>query len=175
MKKNTETIQDLEGEVWKDIQGYEGLYQISNKGRVKSIKLNFVRNSHANDRGYQIINLRKGTHSKSARIHRLVAIHFIPNPDNKEQVNHIDFNPLNNTVENLEWVTNRENSCHSVQRKKKSSKYVGVQFSKSHNKWISKIRFQGKRIQLGYFYTEQEAYEARRKFEQENGISNKYV
>ncbi len=168
-------MKNLENEIWKDIIGYEGLYQISNKGRVKSVKLNSIRKSHLSDRGYQIITLRNKNHTKSVRIHRLVAIHFIPNPDNKEQVNHIDFDPLNNIVENLEWVTNRENSCHSLQRNKKSSKYVGVHFSNSSNKWISKIRFQGKRINLGSYSTEQEAYEARKKFEQDNGISNKYI
>lgn len=175
MAKESEKIQDLEGEVWKDVQGYEGLYEISNKGRVKSVKLNSIRKSHLSDRGYQIITLRNKNHTKSVRIHRLVAIHFIPNPEGKEQVNHIDFDPYNNCVDNLEWVTNRENSCHSVKRKEKSSKYVGVYFSNYSNKWVSRIRFENKRIELGSYPTEQEAYEARRKFEQDNGIENKYI
>ena len=167
-------MENLENEIWKDIIGYEGLYQISNKGRVKSVKLNSIRKSHLSDRGYQIITLRNKNHTKSVRIHRLVAIHFIPNPDNKEQVNHIDFNPFNNSVENLEWVTNRENSSHSSRRKEKTSKYVGVHFSKKSNKWISKIRFENKRINLGSYSTQEEAYEALKKFEANNGIINKY-
>lgn len=164
-------------EIWKDIIGYEGIYQISNQGRVKNIKLNLIRNPHLSDRGYHIINLRNKKISKTVRIHRLVAIHFLLNPENKEHVNHLDFNPLNNCVENLEWVTNRENSYHYHMNNlnKKSSKYIGVHFSKSHNKWVSNIRFQGKRYRLGSFNTQEEAYQARIQFEIGHGIKNKYV
>lgn len=164
-------------EIWKDIIGFEGIYQISNQGRVKNVKLNLIRNPHLSDRGYHIILLRNKKISKTARIHRLVAIHFIPNPENKEHVNHLDFNPLNNCVENLEWVTNRENSYHYHLNNpsNKSSKYIGVHRVGSRNKWVSNIRFQGKRYSLGYFNSEEEAYQARIQFEADNGIKNKYV
>ena len=106
-------------EEWRDIKGYEGLYQISNKGRVKS--LNYKRTGKekirkpGKRRGYFFITLyKKGEKPKSFDIHRLVAEHFLPNPDNLPVVNHKDENKLNNNVENLEWCTFAYNTIYSV-------------------------------------------------------------
>lgn len=109
-------------EIWKDIEGFEGYYQISNKGNVRSVNrfdgvhdrqgLPIKQNLKQN--GYLQVGLRKHGKRKWFGVHRLVAIHFIENPDNKPQVNHIDGNKLNNTVENLEWVTGGENQTHAV-------------------------------------------------------------
>jgi hypothetical protein len=195
MEKNNERIQDLEGEVWKDIQGYEGFYQISNKGRVKRLerltefwyrdykKTKFlpeiIKEQCLNGQGYPIVSLTNGDASKVARVHRLIAIHFIPNlenPENRKQVNHKDKNRQNNSIENLEWVSPLENICHSrKERKKNTSKYIGVHWDKKRQKWRSDIRFLGKYLTIGSYDTEKEAYEARRKFEQDNGIENKYL
>lgn len=117
-------------EIWKDIKGYEGYYQVSNLGNVKSLnrKVNVYENDCIKKRplqekliaktkdkkGYIRVSLSKGYNHKCPLLHRLVAETFIPNPNDKPQVNHIDGNKSNNCVDNLEWVTNKENTQHAV-------------------------------------------------------------
>lgn len=122
-------------EVWKDIKGYEGLYQISNLGRIKSLygwngrryleREKILKPTTKNDERSTypraIIKLTKNKKSKDYKVHRLVAQTFIPNPKNKPQVNHIDGNPLNNRVENLEWCTDRENKIHAYKYLRKKN------------------------------------------------------
>ena len=109
-------------EIWKDIEGYEGLYQVSNLGRVRSYhKLNgrgLEENPHVltpkvDKDGYFEFNLRKDKTSKYLRCHRLVAQTFIPNPENKSQINHKNGVKTDNEVENLEWVNCVENIHHA--------------------------------------------------------------
>lgn len=113
-------------EEWKDIEGYEGRYQVSNCGRIRSFLTKGVRNkvemydesSHIikpilDTFGYHVVNLRKNNGMKGIKIHRLVAKAFIPNPNNLPQVNHKDGNKQNNNLDNLEWVTAKENIAHS--------------------------------------------------------------
>lgn len=113
-------LEDLEGEFWKWISGFEGLYQVSNYARVKS----FPRGRNRKEikilkplftpQGYLRVTLRNSDKEKTRRLHRLVAETFIPNPENKPQVNHIDGNKFNNCVENLEWNTDTENKRHAI-------------------------------------------------------------
>ena len=107
-------------EVWKDILGYEGLYQISSLGRVKSFHRNkpLILSLKKTSLGYLDVTLSKNGVKKSFRVNRLVAIAFIPNLENKPQVNHIDENKLNNKVSNLEWVTSKENINHGTWKKR---------------------------------------------------------
>lgn len=108
-------------EVWRDIAGYEGLYQVSNKGRIKSLldgKERILR-LHANIRwGYLNTFLYKDKKRKTFRVHRLVAMAFIPNPDNLPEVNHKDEIVNNNCVENLEWCTSLYNNHYGKHRQR---------------------------------------------------------
>lgn len=105
-------------EIWKDIPEYEGLYQISNYGKVMSLNYNHTKQNrelltNENTDGYLSVALCKNNKIKRYRINRLVAQAFIPNPNNKPQVNHIDGNKKNNFISNLEWCTASENQIHS--------------------------------------------------------------
>lgn len=97
-------------EIWKDIEGYEGKYQVSNFGQVKSmIGQEKVLHPKKHRNGHLQIGLHKDKKRKTMYIHRLVAQAFIPNPDNLPCVNHKDENPNNNNVDNLEWCTQKYN------------------------------------------------------------------
>ena len=100
-------------EIWKEIPGTNGEYKISNYGKVMTTKTGRILSPAIDERGYERVCLFKMDRSHRYKVHRLVAITFIPNPDNKEQVNHKDGNKRNNSVDNLEWVTNEENMHHS--------------------------------------------------------------
>lgn len=99
-------------EIWKDVKDYEKLYWVSNLGNVKSKKKKLK--PILNKRGYYKVELSKNGKQKRYFIHRLVAINFIDNPYNKEQVNHKDGCKTNNCVDNLEWCTNLENQRHAI-------------------------------------------------------------
>lgn len=104
-------------EIWKDVVGYEGLYQVSNLGNVKSLNYRSKGISkilkYSLLYGYPSLSLTKDGIYKTYRIHRLVAIAFIDNPNNKPQVNHKNGNRADNSLNNLEWVTNKENVIHA--------------------------------------------------------------
>ena len=97
---------------WADVSGYEGLYSVSTEGQVYTHKYKKFLKPRSK-RGYLNVSLSKNKKRKEFRVHRLVAIAFISNSENKEQVNHIDGDKNNNKVNNLEWVTQSENITHS--------------------------------------------------------------
>ena len=105
-------------EIWKDIKNYEGLYQISNFGNVKSFKRKEKElRKCKNARGYLVVSLCSNRIAKKFYVHRLVAQTFLDNPKNYCQVNHIDGNKKNNAVNNLEWVNSQENMKHAYENK----------------------------------------------------------
>ena len=129
----------MENEVFKDVLGYEGLYQISNYGRVKSLERKNIfycglrkqylerpvkekiLSFNKSNNGYLQVCLTKNGKCCTRTVHRLVAKAFIPNPENKPQVNHIDGNKQNNNVKNLEWCTAKENTGHAIKTGLKKS------------------------------------------------------
>tara|TARA_R110001606_G_C15087182_1_gene618020 strand:- start:31 stop:522 length:492 start_codon:yes stop_codon:yes gene_type:complete len=153
-------------EEFRDVKGYEGLYQVSDLGNVKSLK----RKNVPKDRilktslsaGYKRVALFKNHIGKDFRIHQLLAITFLnhkPDGTNKLVVDHRDNNPLNNDLSNLQIITNRENIVKN--NKKGISSFVGVSFrSERKRNWMSRIQVNGKRKTLGYFDTELQAAEA---------------
>lgn len=132
-------------EIWKDIPGYEGYYQVSTFGRVRSVdrtvydsvgrvrhlKGQLKKLSKLND-GYIAVSLCLDGIEKHVQVHRLIAITFIPNSEHKPQVNHKDGNKTNNSVDNLEWVTAKENTEHASRTGLRES--VGYE-NGHHNNW----------------------------------------
>lgn len=116
-------IKNLKNEIWKDIPGYEGLYKVSSFGRIKSLARKTGKNLHSYPEklmspvitvlGYTKITLSNNGKIKHTSVHRIVAITFIPNPENKKTVNHKDGNKQNNCVKNLEWATYVEQMYHA--------------------------------------------------------------
>ena len=153
-------------EIWKDIQGYENLYQVSNLGRIKSldrkVKVGIKNNDIVLHKGkilklnqkrneYLSVDLSKEGIVKTISVHRLVAIAFIPNVDNKMQINHINAKKYDNRVENLEWCSYEENKEHAKKnklyynpnRKKVRCKQTNEIFESSYNagEWLNNEKF----------------------------------
>lgn len=117
-------------EIWKDVKNYEGLYQVSNLGRVKSLGNNRSRKEkilkpHTTKAGYLMVGLYKNGKGKDFLLHRIVAMEFIPNPNNYPQCNHLDENKKNNCVENLEWCTAKFNINYGTRNEKMAAALKG--------------------------------------------------
>jgi hypothetical protein len=122
------SLENIECEIWKDIKDYEGLYQVSNMGRLKRLKRKIVTINNItktvkekilfqriNKKGYLVITLNKSKNGlvRTRSVHQLVGIAFIPNPENKITINHINGNKTDNKVSSIEWATQKENIEHA--------------------------------------------------------------
>jgi hypothetical protein len=181
------SLEDMQGEIWKDIQGYDGYYQVSNFGRIKSLS-RYVFNGMGNylkkekiiksilsNHGYLVVTLYIENVAKQFLVHRLVASAFVENLFNKEKVIHIDYVKKNNNSKNLEWASSLETICYQMNNQESLSSFIGVSFRKDRNKWISTIRINKKLIYLGSYETQEEAYQRRCDYEKNNNIENKYL
>lgn len=190
-------------ELWKDIKEYEGYYQSSTWGQIKSLDryveyslngggLKFLKGKikklgkqpanplltidECGNDYYLITSLYKNKIGKSRPVARLIAETFIPNPFNLPEVNHIDENKQNNNVWNLEWTNNREQTSHrSSTKKNKTSKYTGVCWFNHVKKWHAQISVNGTTKNLGCFLTEEEASNAYQEALKEIGQDNRYA
>lgn len=175
-------------ETWCDIKGYEGFYQVSNIGKVRSLTRTIMRsNGHSmvlkgrvmksfiGVRGYFVVTLQKEGSAKTKYVHILIASLFIPNPDNKPEVNHKNGIRTDNRIINLEWTTRRENGTHAFLINRKTSIYPGVARDRKKKKWRASIQLLGKNKFLGNFNSEIKASEAYQKELLKNGIINKYA
>ena len=160
-------------EVFKDVIGYEGFYQVSSNGRVKSVQRIIVRKNGAllpvkerilkqaiGKRGYELVVLQKNGNTRTKKIHQLVAESFLNHTPCgfKLVVDHIDNNPLNNNVSNLQIISHRDNVVKGTKRGR--SNYVGVRLHNATGKWASEIMLNGVNKWIGCFNTELEASEA---------------
>lgn len=160
-------------EVWKPIDGYDGLYEVSNLGRVRSLEFRNGTGAHRrtkimnqtdNGHGYKIVGFKVGYKRKNHYVHRLVAKAFIPNPDNLPVIDHIDHDRSNNHVSNLRWMTQGDNVRYSRER---MSKPRQKPMTNTGERYVSKQKKDGryrltiKRKQIGVFDTITEAMEVR--------------
>ena len=144
-------------EEWRNIRGYP-TYQVSNFGRVRNTTSGRILKLSSNREGYLKSSLYVNGKVSTHNIHRLVALEFIPNPNNKPSVDHINCKAKhNNTIENLRWATQKEQCRNTSKPLNTSSQYKGVCWNKFHNRWNAYIKIDVKRLHLGYFVSEEEA------------------
>lgn len=157
-------------EIWKDIPGYNGFYQISNLGNVKSLSRTIIRKNNKlqfikekilkpikNGHGYLFVNLSINGKVKVEKIHKLMAETFLNHTAKKGyHIDHKDNNRTNNNLENIQILTIRQNVSKTI--KKTSSKYTGVSFEKSRNKWVAMIYVNGLHKKIGRFDNEYDAH-----------------
>jgi hypothetical protein len=151
-KKDNPVLNITHNEItYKPIQGYEGIYWVSDKGVIRNSRQELK--TYKNNGGYECIKLTKERARGNFTVHRLVAIHFIPTENYELEVNHINGNKYNNSVNNLEWVTSSENKLHALRtgirvynlptkgiKKGRGSIYRNVSWDKNREKWVGSVR-----------------------------------
>ena len=146
-------------EYYKTIKDFE-TYEISNFGNVRNVKTGRIMKTNVNKDGYYRLNIRNDEECKFF-ILRLVAQTFIPNPENKPLIDHIDGNVKNNNVSNLRWATHSENGINKKMNPKNKTGYTGVKFDKRYNNYRSQISYNNKNYNLGTFDNIEDAVNAR--------------
>ncbi len=167
------SLQNISGEKWKDIPGYEGFYKCSNKGRIKSMpsvgtgkKENILKQTLKSDTGYLIVNLYKNGIDGHLRVHRAVGKAFLRNPLKKRTINHKDTIKVNNNLVNLEWATHSEQHLHAYQNGRVPA-FLGITGKDHHSsKPVNQYTKNGVLIA---------SFESGRDAAQKTGISNGHI
>ena len=154
----------MEKEIWKDVPGYEGRYQASNKGRIKRDGLN-MKGYYTGKSRRAVVYLHKNKIRKQFYIHQLVAMAFLGHTPcgHKIDVHHKDGNKHNNNLSNLELLTRQEHIIETWKSRGKTSAYVGVCWNKASKRWRAQITINGKKKYIGHFKDEVSASEAYQK------------
>jgi hypothetical protein len=156
-------------EIWNEIPGFNGKYQASNLGNIKNVHRNKLLSPSVGIGGYLRVDLTLPDKTRrNFRVHQLVAMAFLNHVRQGFMltVDHIDFDRVNNRVENLRIVSARDNSVRSaLNNPNKTSKYLGVHFCKQKKKYVAKIIKEGKKFYLGSFVNEKDAHEAYKEME----------
>jgi len=147
-------------------------YSITRKGEVRNYKTGRILKWCLDSRGYYKVGLYKNGKLIFHSIHRLIALHFIPNPDNHPCIDHINNDRADNSISNLRWCSCSQNLRNMNKRKGTTSQFIGVSFSKSNKKWVAVCRLNGKQKYLGSFETEEGAAKAYNNFIIENNLND---
>ena len=146
-------------EIWKRVSGFKN-YEVSTLGRVRNCRRGNIFTPGIGPNGYRQVGLRRNGIRRNLYVHRIVAQAFVPNPENKPQVDHKDRDVSNNCCSNLRWSTISENNGNRVKTKNRSSIFKGVFFCNQKQKWCAYIVFKRKHIHIGFFDDEKKAGEA---------------
>ena len=160
-------------EEYKKIDGYDN-YEISNLGNVRNIDTGRILKPGKNTHGYYFVNLYKDGIGKMFLVHRLIALHFIPNPDNLPCIDHIDRNRTKNSISNLRWISRSNNQRNKPKKTNASSKYMGVCFHKRRGKHQAYISINNKLKHIGYYETEDKAGRAFDNFVKQHNLTEFY-
>ena len=160
-------------EEYKKIDGYDN-YEISNFGNVRNTNTGRILKNHKNIHGYYIVDLHKEGTRKTLTIHRLIGLHFIPNPDNLREIDHIDRNRTNNSITNLRWISHGNNQRNKPKKQNTTSRYKGVSFNKAKGKYEARIRFENKKIYIGIYEKGEDAAKARDAYVKEKNLTEFY-
>ena len=146
--------------IWIPVVGFEGFYEVSNEGFVRSVRTGRVLSPGLHKQGYRLVTLCKSGTRSTKTVHRIVAIAFIPNPDRKPFVDHIYGVAAGDMVKNLRWATRTENCQNAGIRSDNKTGHKGVTFNQRSQKYEARIKLNGKVKYLGSFITAEEAYAA---------------
>ena len=155
-------------EAWKDIRGFEGLYRVSNTGKVYSVRRNIILKPKTDRYGYYVVGMWKGKSKHHTTVHRLVADAFIDNPNGYNVVNHLDCDKKNNNVSNLEWTTVQKNTKHA---------YDNIKKYQDHIQRINKLGIEARKIKIDAYYNGEYigSYNGKKETADSLGISEKTV
>lgn len=160
-------------EEWRKVEGFPN-YSVSNLGNVRNDETGRILKPAVNSRGYPQVFLSKNKKKTSQLVHRLVAVAFCEQPEECDQVDHIDQHKTNNHYLNLRWVTRGQNMRNKRKRPGSSSQFPGVCFHKLRNTWQARIKVNGKQKHLGCYNTQEEAHAAWRQAVIDNNLQEFY-